>query len=98
MRQQRISAGSAKKAVSQKISRAQKVSLFAFSKLDYGVYARGLYVVFRIGPVGEICFCFFNAACRAVPEDSFILAANHGFAAGSPALTGAGASGMSESK
>jgi hypothetical protein len=66
MRQQRISAGSAKKAVSQKISRAQKVSLFAFSKLDYGVYARGLYVVFRIGPVGEICFCFFNAACRAV--------------------------------
>jgi hypothetical protein len=80
MRQQRMSAGSAKKAVSQKISRAQKGSLFAFSKLDYGVYPRGLCVVFRIRPAGEICFCFFNAACRAVPEDSFILATDHGFA------------------
>jgi hypothetical protein len=24
-------------------------------------------LVFQIGPAGVICFCFFNAACRAMP-------------------------------
>jgi hypothetical protein len=39
--------------------------------IDNGVYllpagvGRGLYAVFRIGPAGEICFCFFNRSGAA---------------------------------
>jgi hypothetical protein len=45
---------------------AQKRWFFAFLKLAQGVYA-GVICFFRPGPQAEICFCFFNAACWAMP-------------------------------